>query len=195
VESFLMVPGAYENPVFRLYSKLTPEAVKDFAYVIIDTPPSMGPLMMNALGASDLLIAPMESGSGFSFDGIEDLLKIVTLVKKEQLKSLPTPHHTDLQLLGILLTKHDKRQTLCKEVQRALVDRYQEDVFTTTIAASAAVKKAEFPRETLMQNDRKSTAARHYMQLAEEVLLRIRQREAARSPSPTLTAEPQPVGA
>ena len=102
VESMLMIPGEFESPIFRLYSKLTPESVAEFRYVIIDTPPSMGPLMMNALGASDLLIAPMESGSGFSFDGIDDLLKIVTLVKTEQRKHIKAPYHTDLQLLGEL---------------------------------------------------------------------------------------------
>ena len=140
----------------------------------------MGPLMMNALGASDLLLAPMESGSGFSFDGIEDLLKIVTLVKTEQRKHIKAPYHTDLQLLGVLLTKHDKRQTLCKAVHGSLLNKYKDDVMKTTIAMSAAVKKAEIEGQTLMQNDRKSTAARDYMQLAEEVLRRVEAREAER---------------
>lgn len=194
VESMLMIPGEFESPIFRLYSKLTPEAVSEFRYVIIDTPPSMGPLMMNALGASDLLIAPMESGSGFSFDGIDDLLKIVTLVKSEQLKHIKPPYHTDLQLLGVLLTKHDKRQTLCKAVHSSLLNKYKDDVMHTTIAMSAAVKKAEIEGQTLMQNDRKSTAARDYMQLAEEVIRRVEAREAdLRSQPQMTTAEPAVV--
>ncbi len=180
VESFLAVAGGYENPMFQLYSKLTREAVREFSYVIIDTPPSMGFLMTNSLAASDFLIIPMESGSGFSFDGIEDLLKLVNMVKTEQKRRLTDPH-TNLEVLGLLLTKHDKRQTLCKAVQDAIVDKYGDDVFATTIAASSVVKKAEFARQTLMQYDRKSTASRDYMMLAEEVVRRT---------EPTSTEQP-----
>lgn len=196
VESILTVPGEYENPIFQLYSKLTPEAVAQFRYVIIDTPPSMGQLMMNALGASDYLIAPMESGSGYSFDGIDDLLKLVTLVKTSQRKFMKAPYHADLELLGIVLTKHDKRQTLCKQVHVELQDKYGGDVFQTTIALSAAVKKAEIAKQTLLQSDRKSTAARHYMQLAEEVIARIQERDIALAErnSSSKQAEPSLVG-
>lgn len=195
VESILTVPGEYDSPIFQLYSKLTPEAISPYRFVVIDTPPSMGQLMMNALAASDYLIAPMESGSGFSFDGIDDLLKLVTLVKKEQNKHLPIPFHADLQLLGVLLTKHDRRQILCKTVHGELLDKYRDDVFTTTIPmASAAVKKAEIALKTLRQSDLKSTVARQYLELAEEVIARIMARETAQPVTPAETREPSLVG-
>lgn len=177
VESLLMVPGEYHSPIFRLYAKLTPAAIEDYRMVIIDTPPSMGPLMMNAIAAADGLIVPMESGSGFSFDGIDDLLRVVALVKKEQRRTMEPPYHADVKLLGILLTKHDRRQTLCKAVYQALMDKYGDDVFRATITASAAVKKAEMERLTLQQSNRKSRPSLQYMEFALEVLRRIRQEQ------------------
>lgn len=181
VESLLMVPGEYHSPIFRLYAKLAPDAVQEYRVVVIDTPPSMGLLMMNAIAAADRLIVPMESGSGFSFDGIDDLLRLVTLVKKEQRRTMEPPYHTDVQLLGVLLTKHDKRQTLCKAVYQALTDKYGDDVFRATITASAAVKKAEMERLTLLQSNRKSRPALQYMDFALEVMRRLNSQETLQS--------------
>ena len=89
----------------------------DFDIVLFDTPPSLSLITINALAASDFVIVPMESGSGFSFDGLDDLLNIIATVRNSV--------QPELAILGVLLTKDDSRRNVCQAVFRLVQDRFK----------------------------------------------------------------------
>lgn len=162
VEHRLRNPERYPQPVQQLQRKLA--QVNGFDFVLVDCPPSLSLLTMNGMAASDYLIIPIESGSQFSFDGVEDLFDTVRIVQTVQER---------LQILGVLITKHDHRHNICKAVITAIADRFGKLLFETTIASSTATKKAEFEAMTVIQYDRKCGAARDYQQCAREMLERL----------------------
>ncbi len=162
IDHRLRNPEQYPQPLQQLQRKLSGDVGFDF--VLLDCPPSLSLLTMNGLAASDYLMVPMESGSQFSFDGVEDLLDILKIVQTVQ---------PQLQLLGVVVTKHDRRQNVCKAVFSTITDKFGEDVFKTTITSSTAARKAEFGGVSVLQFDRKSTASRDYMELARELLARL----------------------
>lgn len=162
IDHRLTNPQQYPQPLQQLQRKLNGD--NGFDFVLLDCPPSLSLLTMNGLAASDYLVVPMESGSQFSFDGVEDLLDIVGVVKTVQ---------PQLKLLGVLITKHDKRQNVCKAVLSTIVNKFGDDVFKTTITSSTSARKAEFRGTSVLQFDRKSTASRDYMDLAREILGRL----------------------
>jgi chromosome partitioning protein len=179
-ESHLRIPELFPHPLKQLRRKLTEEALRDIALVMIDTPPSLGLLTVNVLHACNHVIMPMDSGSDFSFDGLDDMLDVIRAATSED--------HA-INILGVLLVKHDRRQTLCQSAHQATVTKFGPDAFETTIASSSAVKKSEMARQTLMQCERKSSAARDYMHLADEVIRRLKL-----TPAPAGVTE-APVGA
>lgn len=131
VENRLREPSLYPIPIGVLKGKIRKET--DFDFVLFDTPPSLSLITMNALAASDFVIVPMESGSGFSFDGLDDLLNIIATVKNSV--------QPDLAILGVLLTKHDSRRNVCQAVFQMVQDRFKQDFLETTISMSTAAQK------------------------------------------------------
>ena len=126
---------------------------------------------------SDGVIVPMESGSGFSFDGLDDLLNIIATVRNSV--------QPELAILGVLLTKHDSRRNVCQAVFQMMQDRFKGDCLATTISMSTAAQKAELQRDTVLQYDRKCSANRDYIALANEVVSRLH------TPTPTARVKPE----
>ena len=163
VENRLRDPAVYPIPIGVLKNKIRKDLPFDF--VIFDTPPSLSLITMNGLSASDHVIVPMESGSGFSFDGLDDLLNIISTVQGSV--------QAELAILGVLLTKHDARRNVCQAVFQMVKDRFKGDFLETTISMSTSAQKAELQRDTVLQFDRKCSASRDYLMLAQEVLTRL----------------------
>ena len=177
VENRLREPSLYPIPIGVLKGKVRKET--DFDIVLFDTPPSLSLITMNALAASDFVIVPMESGSGFSFDGLDDLLNIIATVRNSV--------QPELAILGVLLTKHDSRRNVCQAVFQMVQDRFKGDCLSTTISMSTAAQKAELQRDTVLQYDRKCSASRDYIALANEVVARLQH------PLPTARVKPEMV--
>ena len=175
VENRLREPSLYPIPIGVLKGKVRKET--DFDIILFDTPPSLSLITMNALAASDYVIVPMESGSGFSFDGLDDLLNIIATVRNSV--------QPDLAILGVLLTKHDSRRNVCQAVFQMVQDRFKNDCLSTTISMSTAAQKAELQRDTVLQYDRKCSASRDYIALAVEVVTRLK------NPLPTARVKPE----
>ena len=175
VENRLREPSLYPIPIGVLKGKVRKET--DFDIVLFDTPPSLSLITMNALAASDFVIVPMESGSGFSFDGLDDLLNIIATVRNSV--------QPELAILGVLLTKHDSRRNVCQAVFQMVQDRFKGDCLSTTISMSTAAQKAELQRDTVLQYDRKCSASRDYIALANEVVSRLH------TPTPTARVKPE----
>jgi chromosome partitioning protein len=148
---------------FRLKDKL--DAVKDtYEFVVIDTPPALGLITVNALVAATHLLVPVQS-SYFALEGTDDLLETV-----ERIRSRPNPN---LKLLGAVITLHDKRTTLARDVQKAIADVFGDRIFQTTISKSIRLEESPAHRESIFTFAPQSTGAYEYYRLCEEVIERV----------------------
>jgi chromosome partitioning protein len=152
-------------PALVLRKRLSRMALTEDQVILIDCPPSLSLLTVNALVASNYCLIPMESGSKYSLDGYEDLEELIRDVKDV---------NPDLDILGVLITKHDGRKNVCKAMKAAIERRFEEKVFATTIVSAAKIQEAESTKKTVFQLDRQSTGARDFMELGREVLARLK---------------------
>ena len=152
------------TPAFVLKKRLEKLALTDDHIVLIDCPPSLSLLTVNALVASDYCIVPMESGSKYSLDGYEDLEELIVDVRDV---------NPSLDILGVLITKHDGRRNVCKAMKSAIERRFGRKVFETTIVSGTKIQEAETQKKSIFQQDRQSTGARDFMNLGREVLSRL----------------------
>jgi chromosome partitioning protein len=148
---------------FRLKDKL--ETVREtYEFVIIDTPPALGLITVNALVAATHLLIPVQS-SYFALEGTDDLLETV-----ERIRSRPNP---DLKLLGAVITLHDRRTTLSRDVHKAVTQAFGGRVFDTTITKSIRLEESPAHKESIFSFAPQSTGAYEYYRLCEEVIERV----------------------
>lgn len=154
--------GELDAP-FRLKDRLDP-VTRNYDVVIIDTPPTLGLITVNALVASTHLIVPIQS-SYFALEGTDDLLETV-----ERIKARPNPQ---LEVLGVLVTLHDRRTTLSKDIFDQICQVFGDKVFQTTISRSVRLEESPAYRESIFTFAPTSSGAIEYAKLCEEVLLRV----------------------
>jgi chromosome partitioning protein len=148
---------------FRLKDRL--DLVADrYAFVVIDTPPALGLITVNALVAATHLLIPVQS-SYFALEGTDDLLETV-----EKIRSRPNPN---LKLLGAVITLHDKRTTLSRDVQKAICGVFGDRVFKTTITKSIRLEESPAHKESIFTFAPQSSGANEYYRLCEEVIERV----------------------
>lgn len=150
------------DPARELAHKLR-GAVDAYDIVLIDNPPQLSMLTANALAASDYYLIPMESGSQYSLEGMEDLIRYVQRILKVQ---------PNLKRLGVLLTKHDGRKTVCQVVSKSVQQSYP-DVFETRISASTKISQSQILQQSVLQMDRRAGISREFADLAREVVARL----------------------
>ncbi len=148
---------------FRLKDRL--DVVADrYEFVVIDTPPALGLITVNALVAATHLLIPVQS-SYFALEGTDDLLETV-----EKIRSRPNPN---LKLLGAVITLHDKRTTLSRDVQKAITQVFGDRVFRTTISKSIRLEESPAHKESIFTFAPQSSGAYEYYRLCEEVIERV----------------------
>lgn len=160
VESKLL--GEFDGH-FRLKDKLH-AAAADWDAIVIDTPPTLGMITVNALVASSHILIPIQS-SYFALEGTDDLLETI-----ERIKSRPNPN---LQILGVVITLHDRRTTLGKDIQKQIDDVFKGKLFKTTISKSVRLEESPAYRESIFSFAPRSTGAMEYYSLTEEILSRV----------------------
>ncbi|HYM59926.1 MAG TPA: ParA family protein [Thermoanaerobaculia bacterium] len=154
--------GEIDGP-FRLKDKIA-EAAKDYDYIFIDTPPTLGMITVNALVASTHVLVPIQS-SYFALEGTDDLLETI-----DKIKSRPNPN---LQLLGVVITMHDKRTTLAKDIQDQIGTVFGERLFNTIITKSIRLEESPAYKESIFTFAPRSSGAMEYYSLSEELLSRV----------------------
>jgi chromosome partitioning protein len=132
-----------------------------YDYIIIDCPPSLGFLTINALVASDFLIVPLQC-EYFAMEGLGHLINTVRLIK--------TKLNPSLTMGGILLTMYDTRNTLSKRVSEDVRKYFGAKVFTTIIPRNVRLSESPSHGLPVILYDIKSRGAMAYMELAQEIL-------------------------
>jgi len=144
-----------------LRDKLTADLVGRYAYVIIDCPPTLGLLTLNALVASQGVIIPVQT-QYYSLKGVAALLRIIRTVQ--------TRLNPELKVLGLLPTFYDSRTILSRDMLESLKDLGDHQVFETVIRQSVKIGEAPTAGVPITEYDRKSDAAKAYVELAREVV-------------------------
>jgi chromosome partitioning protein len=145
---------------FRLKDRLTPLTAR-FPNIVIDCPPTLGLLTVNALVASTHLLIPIQS-SYFALEGTDDLLETI-----EKVRARANP---SLRILGVVITMHDKRTALARDI-RAQIDKvFGTKVFKTVITKNSRLQESPAYKESIFTFAPDSTGAAEYYRLCEEVM-------------------------
>ena len=136
----------------------------DYDYIIIDCPPSLGMLTVNALVASDGILVPMQA----EFYAVEGLSQLISTTKR--VKKL---YNEDLQIVGILITMYNKRLLLSMQVMDELQKYYPDKLFNTTISRNVKLSEAPGFGKPVYYHDKHSKGANEYLEVAKELISRI----------------------
>jgi chromosome partitioning protein len=134
-----------------------------WAYTLLDCPPSLGPLTVNALVAADRVIVPVQT-EYFALEGLAGLLDTLGLVQREL--------NPRLAVAGMLLTMHDGRTRLARDVEREVREHFPDLVFETVIPRNIRVGEAPSFGLPVTHHDPHSAGAGAYFELAREVAAR-----------------------
>jgi len=148
---------------FRLRDKLD-GARKRYDAIVIDTPPTLGMITVNAMVAATHILIPIQS-SYFALEGTDDLLETI-----DKIKARPNPA---LRLLGVVITLHDRRTVIAKDVYDQIRTVFGDKLFKTTISKSVRLEESPAHRESIFTFSPRSTGASEYYSLSEEVLSRV----------------------
>ena len=145
---------------FRLKDKIEPLRRK-YPHIVIDCPPTLGLLTVNALVAATHLLIPIQS-SYFALEGTDDLLETVEKVRS---RANPTLH-----ILGVVITMHDKRTALARDIRSQIDKVFGEKVFKTVITKSVRLEESPAYKESIFAFAPESSGAAEYYRLCEEVM-------------------------
>jgi chromosome partitioning protein len=145
---------------FRLKDKLEPVG-RTYPNIVIDCPPTLGLLTVNALVASTHLLIPIQS-SYFALEGTDDLLETI-----EKVRARPNPA---LRILGVVITMHDKRTALGRDIRTQIQKVFGGKVFKTVITKSVRLEESPAYKESIFTFAPDSTGATEYYRLCEEVI-------------------------
>jgi chromosome partitioning protein len=148
---------------FRLKDRLEPLG-DEYPYIVIDCPPTLGLLTVNALVAATHLLIPIQS-SYFALEGTDDLLETV-----EKVRSRANP---GLQILGAVITMHDRRTSLARDIRSQIHKVFGEKVFKTLITKSVRLEESPAYKESIFSFAPESSGATEYYSLSEEVIERV----------------------
>jgi chromosome partitioning protein len=160
IESRLV--GELDAP-FRLKDEIV-TVIGRFEHIVIDCPPALGLLTVNALVASTHLLIPIQS-SYFALEGTDDLLETI-----EKVRQRPNP---ELQILGVVITMHDRRTALGRDIQEQIRRVFGDKVFRTVISKSVRLEESPAYRESIFTFAPESKGATEYYRLCEEVMDRV----------------------
>lgn len=147
-----------------LFKEALEQIKDDYDYIVIDTPPALGTITVNALTCSDSVIIPAQSDV-FSLTGLGQLNNLINTVKKYT--------NPNLKIKGILLTKYNDRTILNKNLKQTMQNASEQigsKVYNTTIREATAIREAQTKRTNIFNYDKKSKVAKDYMDFVNEFL-------------------------
>lgn len=154
--------GQFDAP-FKLKDAIGP-VQKDFDYIVLDTPPALGILTVNALVSATHLVVPIQAAY-FAIEGTDDLLETY-----ERIRSRPNP---GLKVLGVLITLFDKRTNISRDTHEQIRSVFGSVLFRTRISKNVRLEESPAYKETIFTFAPKSPGAAEYKKLALEVIQRV----------------------
>jgi len=148
---------------FRLKDALG-NIADQFDFVVLDTPPTLGIITVNALVAASHVLIPIQS-SYFALEGTDDLLETIDKVKQRA--------NPQLQILGAVITLHDKRTLLSRDIVEQIRKVFGDRLFETMITKSVRLEESPAYKDSIFTFAPRSTGAYEYYKLSEEVLSRV----------------------
>jgi chromosome partitioning protein len=164
-----VLAGQFDAP-YRLKDALAP-ILKNFDYVVLDTPPSLGILTVNALVCSTHLLVPIQAAY-FAIEGTDDLLETY-----ERIRARPNP---GLKVLGVVITLFDKRTNIARDTHGQIRSVFGEVLFKTKISKNVRLEESPAYKETILTFAPKSPGATEYKKLAAEVIQRVEESRVTR---------------
>ena len=164
-----VLAGQFDAP-YRLKDALAP-VLKDFDYVVLDTPPSLGILTVNAMVCSTHLLVPIQAAY-FAIEGTDDLLETY-----ERIRARPNP---GLKIIGVVITLFDKRTNISRDTHGQIRSVFGEVLFRTKISKNVRLEESPAFKETILTFAPKSPGAVEYKKLAAEVIQRGEESRVAR---------------
>ena len=143
--------------------KAIKEVHDEYDVIIIDCPPSLGLLTLNAFTASNSLVIPIQC-EYYALEGLGQLLNTVRLVQRHL--------NTSLEIVGIIMTMYDGRLKLSKQVVSDVDSFFKDKLFKTFIHRNVRLSEAPSFGKPALLYDANSTGAQNYMALAEEIIIR-----------------------
>lgn len=161
--------GQFDAP-FKLKDALA-QIHKDFDFIVLDTPPALGILTVNALVAASHLLIPVQA-SYFAIEGTDDLLETYS-----RIRARPNP---DLKIAGVLITLFDRRTNIAKDAVGQIRSVFGTSLFKTRISRNVRLEESPAYRQTIFTFAPDSPGATEYRKLAEEVIARVQTDRVAR---------------
>jgi chromosome partitioning protein len=156
---------------FKLRDALEPlRKAGAYTYVLIDCPPSLNLLTVNAMAAADAVLVPLQC-EFFALEGLSQLMRTIELVRGSL--------NPNLEIQGVVLTMYDRRNSLSEQVGRDVRSHFGETVYQTVIPRNVRVSEAPSFGKPVLVYDLKCAGSQAYLKLAREVVLRERQRRRA----------------
>ncbi|MBO5696413.1 MAG: ParA family protein, partial [Alphaproteobacteria bacterium] len=149
-----------DNPEFRLRDALQP-ILGHYDYILLDCPPALGYLTVNALTTADSVIIPLQC-EFFALEGVQQLTDTISVVKEKW--------NPDLEILGVLLTMYSKQYGLTKAVEEDVRNAFGDKVFKTVVPRNVRVSEAPSHGKPALFYDFKSPGAQAYLRVATEVV-------------------------
>ena len=151
-----------ENREFRLRDALAP-IMQHYDYILLDCPPALGYLTINALTAADSVIVPLQC-EFFALEGIQQLTDTIAIVKEKW--------NPKLEILGVLLTMYDRRYGVTHAIDNDVRETFGDLVFKTVVPRNVRVSEAPSHGKPALFYDFNSTGAQAYLRVATEVIQR-----------------------
>lgn len=148
----------------QILHKLLKPIRSEYDYIIIDCPPSVGLLTVNAMVASDTILLPLQ-GEYFAYKGVDRLLGIVNEVRDNL--------NDKLEIGGVFITQINPNRILTKTIVEKLTEDLQDKVFDTKIRINVALAEAQLQGQTIFDYAPESNGAKDYEMLVEEILNRL----------------------
>lgn len=147
----------------RLRQRLREQAKQHFDVTLLDSPPNIGTFVLCALNAADSVLVPVKAGSAFSVAGLLNAVRLINEIRQQG--------NPDLRLLRLLINQVDRRTNICKIITAQLAAAFRADqVCATSIPLHTVFEQAEIARKTVLALAPRSSGAKSFCDLAQELL-------------------------